>query len=218
MEHLDEGREEIVHSLPELLYVGVLVRGPFVPVHGEALVHDLAIEVLFLAQGLHDELLEIFGEEHQAVSIRKDHHIFLPGSSCGVIPGKGQKGRRISEGFLAPRDLIAQGRARKHFFHINTLEHGWNKPYCRHFGRSPTDPVPHWENSQPAVFFCCVIKPASHSCNGHGVPFEQEPGLSHRDRYCPGSEVSSSPWSTRGHRLRTADRGPSRRSRSQEGS
>ncbi len=63
LEDFDEGGEEVVDAFAELLDVGVLVGGAFVAVDGDALVDDFAFEVFFFAEGFHDELLEVSGEE-----------------------------------------------------------------------------------------------------------------------------------------------------------
>ena len=59
LEHLDEGEEEIVHALAQLLYIGVLVGRALVAVDSETLVDDVAGEVELLAERLHDELLQV---------------------------------------------------------------------------------------------------------------------------------------------------------------
>ena len=56
---LDEGREKVVHAVAQLLDIGVLVGGAFVAIDRDALVHNLAIEIEFLAERLHDELLKV---------------------------------------------------------------------------------------------------------------------------------------------------------------
>ena len=56
---LDEGREKVVHAVAQLLDIGVLVGGAFVAIDRDALVHGLAIEIEFLAERLHDELLKV---------------------------------------------------------------------------------------------------------------------------------------------------------------
>ena len=63
LEHLNKHGEEVVESLSQLLHVGVLVGGALVAVHGDTLVHGLAVEIELLAQALHDKLLQIAAEE-----------------------------------------------------------------------------------------------------------------------------------------------------------
>ena len=48
--HFNKGGEEIVHSIAELLHVGVLVGGALVAVDGDALIHLFAIAIMLLAQ------------------------------------------------------------------------------------------------------------------------------------------------------------------------
>ena len=90
-EHFDEGDEEVVDALAELLHVGVLVGGALVAVDGDALVDDVAVEVLLLAERLHDELLEVAGEEQEAVFVGEDDHVFLPLAVAGVVPHQRQQ-------------------------------------------------------------------------------------------------------------------------------
>ena len=47
--HFDERDKEIVHAIAELLDVGVLVGRALVSINGDALVDDLAVEVVLLA-------------------------------------------------------------------------------------------------------------------------------------------------------------------------
>ena len=67
-----------------------MVGGAFVAVDGEALMDSVAVEIEFLAQGLHDELLQVFGEEHQRVLVGKNHHVFLTLAIGAGIPGEGE--------------------------------------------------------------------------------------------------------------------------------
>ena len=53
----------------------MLVGGALVSVHGQSLVDHLSVQIQFLAQGLHDELLEVFGEEFEAVFVGENHHV-----------------------------------------------------------------------------------------------------------------------------------------------
>ena len=55
----DEGHEEVVHAVAELLHVGVLVGGALVAVDGEPLVDPVAVAGRALAERLHDELLQV---------------------------------------------------------------------------------------------------------------------------------------------------------------
>ena len=58
-QHTDERHEKIVHSFPELLHVGVLIGRSFVSVNGDSLIHNISIEVQFLPNRFHDELLQV---------------------------------------------------------------------------------------------------------------------------------------------------------------
>ena len=63
LEDFDKDRKEVVHSIAQLLDVGVLVGGPFVAIDSEALKNLATRKVVLFAKRLHDELLEVAGEE-----------------------------------------------------------------------------------------------------------------------------------------------------------
>src|ERR1700690_1490423 len=111
MEHFDKGSEKIIYTVPKLLHIGMLVRGAFVAVYRDPLVNDLVVQVLFLAQRLHDKLLEIFWKQHQPVSIREDHHVLLSPAARCMIPGNGQERRRIGAGVLSSCEPITERSA-----------------------------------------------------------------------------------------------------------
>ena len=67
----------------------VIGRGGALAVHGDTLIHGLAIKVKFFAEGLHNELLKVLREENKAVFIRKNHHILLALTLTGGIPSQG---------------------------------------------------------------------------------------------------------------------------------
>ena len=87
--------EEIVHAVAELLDVGVLVGGAFVAINGEALVDDLAIEVEFLAERLHDELLEVFRKQDERVLVGQDDHVLFALAVGTVMPGERELHRGV---------------------------------------------------------------------------------------------------------------------------
>ena len=55
----------------------MLIGGTFVPIYGNSLIDQISKQILFLAQRLHDQLLQVFGKQFKAVFVRKDNHIFL---------------------------------------------------------------------------------------------------------------------------------------------
>ena len=59
LEHLDEGHEEVVAPVVELLDEGVGVGAALVAEYVQALMDGVAVEVFFLAETLHDQLLEV---------------------------------------------------------------------------------------------------------------------------------------------------------------
>ena len=63
----------------------MLVGRALVAIDRDALIDGVAVEVEFFAQRLHDELLEIFGEEHQAVLVGEHHHVLAAlGVACEI--------------------------------------------------------------------------------------------------------------------------------------
>ncbi len=80
-----------MHTFAELLHIGVLVGRALVAVNGDALMHDVAIEILFLAERLHDELLQVFGEQHETVLIRQHDHVFGSLAVSGEIPHESEQ-------------------------------------------------------------------------------------------------------------------------------
>ena len=88
--NFDEGGEEVVHAIAQLLHVGVLIGRAFVSVDRDALVDGLAIEIELFSERLHDELLEVFAEEDEAVFVGKDDHVFFAFTVAGVVPSEGE--------------------------------------------------------------------------------------------------------------------------------
>ena len=108
---LDEGDEEVVHAVAQLLDIGVLVGGALVAVDGDALVDLVAVEVEFLAEGFHDELLEVFGEQEQAVLVGQDDHVLERRAAAGVVPHEGERAWTGCGGGSGWRVLSSMARA-----------------------------------------------------------------------------------------------------------
>ncbi len=68
--------------------------------------HSAAVEVVLLAQRLHDELLQVLGEQGQAVLVGDDDHVLGPAAVCGVIPHQGQQGGRVARRVAIPRSDV----------------------------------------------------------------------------------------------------------------
>ena len=50
----------------------------------------VAVEVEFLAERLHDELLEVFGEQDERVLVGQDDHVLFALAVARVVPGEGE--------------------------------------------------------------------------------------------------------------------------------
>ena len=98
LQHVDEGDEEVLHALPQLLHVGVLVGRALVAVDGDALVDDAPLQVELLAEGLHHELLEVAREEQQAVLVGQDDHVLRAAAVGREIPHEGEERGRVLAG------------------------------------------------------------------------------------------------------------------------
>ena len=73
----------------------MLVGRTFVAIDGEALEDLAALEVEFLAERFHDELLEVAGEEQEAVLVREHDHGLGAAAFGEVMPGQGERGGRV---------------------------------------------------------------------------------------------------------------------------
>ncbi len=66
LEHLDEGHEEIVHAIAELLHVSVLVGGTFVAINGDALIDGSLLS-------LEDRFGDRFVRIHRSALVSRRH-------------------------------------------------------------------------------------------------------------------------------------------------
>ncbi len=151
LKNLDEGDEEVVHALAELLDVGVLVGRALVAVDRDPLVHRAALAVEFLAEGLHHELLEVAGEEEQPVLVRKDDHVLGAASVRREMPHEGQQGGGIGRGHAPARKLVHRRGSREEGVDLDPLEGGGQEADRAEFARPASDPVPHGEAGEPAL-------------------------------------------------------------------
>ena len=113
-EHLDEGHEEIVGPVAELLHERVLVGRALVSVHRQSLVDDPTLQVVLLAQGLHHELLQVAREQVQPVLVGKYDHGLLPHASPGAVPGEGEHCGGVRARLrIASQDVHGRGAAQQ---------------------------------------------------------------------------------------------------------
>lgn len=172
----DEGGEEIVHAVAELLDIGVLVGGAFVAVDGDALVDDFAVEVEFFAEGLHDELLEVFAEENEAVLVGEDNHVFGAFALADVIPHEGEDHGGVLGGGEGAGFFVHGGGASEELRDVDALEGGGEGADGAHDGSAAADPVPHGEASEPVLGDGVFVEIAAKAGDGDGVAGEVEAG------------------------------------------
>jgi len=161
LEHFDEDREEVEHAVAQLLDVGVLVGGAFVAVNGNALVDGLAREVEFLAEGFHDELLQIAGEQEQAVLVREDDHVLRAAAIGEEIPRQRHEGRRVFLERAQARDGVHRFRAGEEAADVHALQSSGQESDGAELGGAAAHPVPHREAGEEVVFDGVLVEVAA---------------------------------------------------------
>ena len=172
----DEGGEEVVHAVAELLDVGVLVGGTFVAIDGDALVDFVAVEVEFLAERLHDELLEIFGEEDEGVLVWEDDHVLLAFAVAFVVPGEGELEGGVVGGVVAAGFFIHGRGAGEHGVEVDALKGHGDESDGGKDGGAAADPIRHGERGDEAGFFGEVGEFGAVPGDGDGLVGEAESG------------------------------------------
>lgn len=148
----DEGGEEVVDAVAELLDVGVLVGGAFVAVDGDALVDGVAVEVVLFADGLHDELLEVFAEEHEAVFVGEDDHVFGAFAVACVVPHEGEEHGGVLVGGEGAGFFVHGGGSGEEVVDVDALEGHGDEADGAHDGGASAYPVGHGEDFEPVIF------------------------------------------------------------------
>ena len=106
------------------------------------MVDDVALEIVFLAERLHDELLEVTGKQEQAVLVGEDDHVFGAAAIGGVEPHeREERGGVLADGGVA-RDDVHRGSAVEQGLDVEALERGGEETDGGEFGRATADPVP----------------------------------------------------------------------------
>ncbi len=155
----------------------MLVRGALVAVHGNALADFVALQVQPLAEGFHNELLEVFGEEHQGILIRENHHILFPLAAGGLVPGQRQFHGGVAFHAVPAGLFVHQARAFQQVIHVHALKHGGNQPHHGHDGGAAAHPVFHRETPEPAFRLSRFVQPGTRSRDGDRLGCEFQPVL-----------------------------------------
>lgn len=130
----------------------MLVGGTLVAVDGDALVDDVAVEVVLLADGFHDELLEVFAEQHEAVLVGEDDHVLGTFAVAGLIPHEGEQHGGVLRGGKGAGFLIHGCGAGEDEVDVDALERHGHEADGAHDGGAAADPVGHGEDFEPVVF------------------------------------------------------------------
>ena len=167
--HFDEGHEKIQHPVTQLLHVSMLIGRAFIPVNGDALMNDLAIEIFLLAERFHHQLLQIFTEQHEAIFVRQHYHVFLASAVSDVKPHQREQHRCILPRIVYAGQLVHRRRAGKKIVDVETFQSHGHEPDRAH-DRCPTaDPVMHRKSDEPTVFLCVLIQLAPDTGHRHGM-------------------------------------------------
>ena len=108
----------------------MLVGGAFVTVDRDALVDHLAVEIVFLPERLHDELLKVLGKQHERILVGEDHHVFFAFAVGGVVPCEGELHRGVGFYIAIARFRIHGGGAGEEFIDVDALKCGGNEADC----------------------------------------------------------------------------------------
>ena len=155
----------------------MLVRGALVAVHGNALADFVALQIQPFAEGFHNELLEVFGKEHQGILVGKNHHVLFPLAAGGLVPGQRQLHGGVAFHAVPARLFVHQARAFQQFIHVHALKHGGNQPHHGHDGGAAAHPVFHREALEPAFRLSRFVQPGTRSRDGNRLGSEFQPVL-----------------------------------------
>ena len=188
LEHLDEGHEEIVDTITQLLHIGVLIGGALVAINGKTLVHHLAGTIELLAEALHHQLLQVAAEHLQAIPVGEHHHVAPPLAATGHVPGRRQQGSGIALQLSHARGGVHGAGAGQEGAHVAADQHTGQQPHGAGDAGATTHPVEHVETGQPAALFSFLIQAAAHHGDRHGltapaaaVGLHRKPRLQHAD-------------------------------------
>ena len=109
------------------------------------LVDDVAVEIELLAERLHDELLEVFGEQHERVLVGQDDHVLFAFAVSRADTTRGRAAWRRCRGVgLAGLDVHGGG-AGEEGVDVDALQGGGDEADGGQHGGAAADPVLHRE-------------------------------------------------------------------------
>ena len=199
MEDFDKDRKEVVHAVAQLLDVGVLVGGPFVAIDSEALKNLATREVVLFADRLHDELLEVAGEEEETIFVGQHHHRLGATAFGEMMPCQRELSGRVARGVRLARELVHGFRTSEESIDVEALQSSGEEPNGAEFARAAAHPIPHREAGEPLLGASNFIELATFAGDRDRV------GRKRKARLLPtqGGFNLAVPWFRRAARLRS---------------
>ena len=127
----------------------MLVRGPFISVHGDSLLDALAVQIELLSERFHHQLLQIAAEEQQAILVRKDHQVFLPFAVRRHVPHQRHQRGGIAPRFVNARGRVACRRSGEHAHNVDSLQRRGKQAHRGKLARPAANPIEHGNSRQP---------------------------------------------------------------------
>ena len=166
-----------MEAIAKLLHVGMLVGRSFVAVNRDPLIHGITIEVFRFAQRLHDQLLEILGEENEGILVREDHHIALTFAIAFVVPGQSESHRGIVFHVGRAGQFVHLFCSGEHFIEVDILNGHRHEAHGREHGSAAADPVFHGEGGDESFLAGKLIQLRALAGDGNGVLGKVESGF-----------------------------------------
>ncbi|MPM22535.1 hypothetical protein SDC9_68990 [bioreactor metagenome] len=169
LKHFNEGGEEVVAAVVELLDEGVRVGAAFVAEDVESLMDHLAVQVQLLAEAFHHQLLQIARQQHQPVGIGHDHHVAVALAVAGQIPhGAEHVGGIVAVIGIARPGIHAAGAVEEH----PEVDPGQGRGQVADdagFAGASADRFGHRKNLEPVGGFGMAVEFAAFHGDGAGV-------------------------------------------------
>ena len=113
--------------------------------------NGVAVQVFFLAEAFHDQLLEIAGEENQTVGIRNNDHVAVAFALAGKIPHGGKHVGGIVGELGIARKLVHVARAAEKALEVDSCKSRRKMPHDAGLAGAPADGLRHFEHLEPVV-------------------------------------------------------------------